>query len=305
MSSPCFLQFGWSQDKVVARIREWPQNLRGFLSLPKPPRREDVDHVRTWWCRCQRASSGPRRRITWMIDTCCFSMLHHRALAAAEGSEPCRKTLASCKTRGCQWLHISTYNIYIYDIMCVFIVRSFLHGVRSFVLHTHTHHHTPYWEKGKEREKALPLSQHPAEPVVRNSCIRRHVSRELAESPDAEVRGDPSAPIQFFLKLIAGQRYRKRFCLADFQSVTNSSGHACLTSWPADIDYEIMYGPAELKALGDLIWWSVTVGAGDSKAHSQEALERFSLQIQILPLGLLSVFLQKELTGEDWCRFEA
>lgn len=48
MLSPCFLQFGWSQDEVVARIREWPQNLRGFLSLPKPPTkrgcrsREDV-----------------------------------------------------------------------------------------------------------------------------------------------------------------------------------------------------------------------------------------------------------------------
>ena len=46
--------------------------------------------MRTWWCQCQRASSGPRRRITWMIDTCCFSMLHHRALA--EGSEPRRKS---------------------------------------------------------------------------------------------------------------------------------------------------------------------------------------------------------------------
>lgn len=152
--------------------------------------------MRTWWCQCQRASSGPRRRITWMIDTCCFSMLHHRALAAAEGSEP----LNPVENHD----YIYVY-IHIYDIMCVFIVRSFLHGVRSFVLHTHTPSRTPYWEKGKEREKALPLSQHPAEPVARNSCIRRHVSRELAESPDAEVRGDPSAHIQFFLKLIAGQ----------------------------------------------------------------------------------------------------
>lgn len=39
--------------------------------------------------------------------------------------------------------------------MCVFIVRSFLHGVRSFVLHTHTHHHTHPTGKREKSERKL------------------------------------------------------------------------------------------------------------------------------------------------------
>lgn len=58
-------------------------------------------------------------------------------------------------------------------------------------------------------------------------------------------------------------RIGKRFCFADFQNVTNSSGHACL-SWPADIDYEILcVWPGRTESFGwsDLVirdgrcWW--------------------------------------------------
>ena len=131
--------------------------------------------------------------------------------------------------------------IHIYDIMCVFIVRSFLHGVRSFVLHTHTHTIThTLLGKGKRARESFTI-----EPTSCRASGQEFVHPAARQQRTGRVARCGGARRSFCTYSVLPEincrtRIGKRFCFADFQNVTNSSGHACLTSSPADIDYEIL-----------------------------------------------------------------